>query len=435
MAIRPEGREGLQGRVVKYRDTRIGQLIYGDARSIQVPQFVVNPNDPDAYRTIREALADAARVATPEDPAKVLVAPLDGRTYDEGLLEMPENVVLQGAVGVYAGANQNLIVNLGVTGFLVTHDGFCGFKDMQVDLDNGDAFPALDIQSSFATVIIDACAFQFSGPNTPCVRLGGDIAVLSGRDFLVQNSSVTVPALQVNSSLIGIVTVFDCQFFNVVGISIALDGGAPSNSPSRFTNCIVQNTVVGATLGARAIFRNCQHVGENNSTALIEVNNGSFVGVYGGEFDTDAGQDVAGGDGDLFLGPASVNSLAATDTFESSLTIQGQGFAGGIANQDEIRTRRETDNILTYTLVQDDRYFSLARAGAPAPATVELPAAPRAGQRHTIMDGGGDAAGDNITVDGNGNNIEGAATATISTAFGTLEVFFDGGVWLITAST
>lgn len=62
--------------------------------------------------------------------------------------------------------------------------------------------------------------------------------------------------------------------------------------------------------------------------------------------------------------------------------------------------------------------------------TVNLPATPLNGQTITIKDTGS-ALTNNITVSGNGNNIDGNATALINTNYGAIEAIFDGTEWFI----
>jgi len=60
--------------------------------------------------------------------------------------------------------------------------------------------------------------------------------------------------------------------------------------------------------------------------------------------------------------------------------------------------------------------------------TFTLPAAPATGQAYKIKDNGNGLT-NNITIDGNGNNIDGASTATINTNYGAFEIVFDGTEW------
>lgn len=59
--------------------------------------------------------------------------------------------------------------------------------------------------------------------------------------------------------------------------------------------------------------------------------------------------------------------------------------------------------------------------------TITLPATPAAtGQRFTIKDESGTAAASNITVSGNGKNIDVAATYVINTNYGAVDIYYNG---------
>lgn len=52
-----------------------------------------------------------------------------------------------------------------------------------------------------------------------------------------------------------------------------------------------------------------------------------------------------------------------------------------------------------------------------------------AGQRFVVKDESGAAATNNITISGNGANIDGAATKLISTNYGSVDLYFNGTNW------
>jgi len=85
-----------------------------------------------------------------------------------------------------------------------------------------------------------------------------------------------------------------------------------------------------------------------------------------------------------------------------------------------------------YALLGTD-YFVSVDTGAGV-MTITLPAAPATGRKVTVYDGGGAAAGSNITIDGNGKNIaaggSAAATKVINTAYESYNLVYNGTLWL-----
>ena len=61
-----------------------------------------------------------------------------------------------------------------------------------------------------------------------------------------------------------------------------------------------------------------------------------------------------------------------------------------------------------------------------AATQVNLPASPATGRVLIVKDGKGDAGSNNITVSGNGKNIDGAASVTISSNYGVSRVVYNG---------
>lgn len=62
--------------------------------------------------------------------------------------------------------------------------------------------------------------------------------------------------------------------------------------------------------------------------------------------------------------------------------------------------------------------------------TYYLPASPIKGQQITVMDHDGDAETWNITIDGNGKNINGETQAVINTNFGSMTLIYNGIRWM-----
>lgn len=64
-----------------------------------------------------------------------------------------------------------------------------------------------------------------------------------------------------------------------------------------------------------------------------------------------------------------------------------------------------------------------------AATTVTYPASPSTGRMLIVKDGKGDGAANNITLDGNGKTIDGAATVAITTNYGVARHIYNGTQW------
>lgn len=86
-------------------------------------------------------------------------------------------------------------------------------------------------------------------------------------------------------------------------------------------------------------------------------------------------------------------------------------------------------------LASSDVFVSCAGDGSKAFVTVSLPANPRVGQLHVIKDVTGNAASETITIAASsGHLVDGASSASISDAYGSTCVYWDGTQWEIFAT-
>lgn len=74
---------------------------------------------------------------------------------------------------------------------------------------------------------------------------------------------------------------------------------------------------------------------------------------------------------------------------------------------------------------------AILNLGTPAAFTFLLPASPSANQMVVITDGAGNASQYRILIDGNGKNINGQASAILSSNYGTITLIFNGTQWNI----
>jgi hypothetical protein len=81
-----------------------------------------------------------------------------------------------------------------------------------------------------------------------------------------------------------------------------------------------------------------------------------------------------------------------------------------------------------YLATVDDNFVIVNRLTG-APTTITLPNSPVVGQTFIVKDGKGDAATNNITVDGNGNNIDGSIDYVINVNYGSLSLVYNGTQW------
>lgn len=83
----------------------------------------------------------------------------------------------------------------------------------------------------------------------------------------------------------------------------------------------------------------------------------------------------------------------------------------------------------TYQVLVTDDYIAITTLASPF--TITLPASPTTGDAYTIKDAVGNAATNNVTVSGNGANIDGAASIVLSQNYAAVELTYTGTQWSI----
>ncbi|GAF83326.1 unnamed protein product, partial [marine sediment metagenome] len=131
-------------------------------------------------------------------------------------------------------------------------------------------------------------------------------------------------------------------------------------------------------------------------------------------------------------GATTLGTVASGATSDPVLTITSGGVVQKIAatSLGEDNNRYETTGLTNSTInLYGGEYVVLVNPTAPT--TVYLPAAPDTGTAFKIKDYGPNALANNITIDGNGKDIDGNGTALINTNYGAIELVYNGTAWFI----
>jgi len=121
-----------------------------------------------------------------------------------------------------------------------------------------------------------------------------------------------------------------------------------------------------------------------------------------------------------------LDSVGAGSTNDDVLTVTSGGEVQKISSSSLGENNNSyTISGITANTTLDNTYYTVLADSTGGAFTINLPAAPNQGQAYKIKDAGGDALNNNITISGNGNNIDGEASATINTDYGAFEVIYD----------
>lgn len=83
------------------------------------------------------------------------------------------------------------------------------------------------------------------------------------------------------------------------------------------------------------------------------------------------------------------------------------------------------------TTVLSTDFMVVVNKTVPSATRVYLPSSPDPNFLVVVKDGGGNASSNNITIDGNGNQIDGASTIVISSNYSALNFAWDGTSWRV----
>ncbi len=116
-------------------------------------------------------------------------------------------------------------------------------------------------------------------------------------------------------------------------------------------------------------------------------------------------------------------TFIAPGSIESTTTLKSDGiFTTGSGQVVKVTA----PGAYPYTVLTSDFLIIVDSSVA---RTVTLPAAPVTGQYYRIKDNAGSAAANNITISGNGKNIDGAASQTINQNYGSVDLIYNSVQW------
>lgn len=121
-------------------------------------------------------------------------------------------------------------------------------------------------------------------------------------------------------------------------------------------------------------------------------------------------------------GNLAVNLIASTSNCATATTTK---FSTNLGR------RVKVTNITSgpYTVLTTDEIVSVGTLSAVL--TITLPSSPTTGDTYNIKDANGSAAAFNITVQGNGNNIDVGATFVLTANYSSITVVYNGSKWII----
>lgn len=113
------------------------------------------------------------------------------------------------------------------------------------------------------------------------------------------------------------------------------------------------------------------------------------------------------------------------DVIGNSNNVTVVSISGGL----KVNVTSVSHSTPTYAALSTD--YIIATDSTAGIISINLPAAPSKGQIYQIKDSTGQDAINNVTIAGNGHNIDGSATFVMNVAYGSITVVFGTSTWMI----
>jgi hypothetical protein len=387
----------------------------------QNTQFVVGKDPWDCYSSIKTAVDAAGLVATDATPVRVFVKP---GTYTEPVdIDIPANVWIyaEGGSPYYAeyGTGYKTLTTFVIGKFTKTTVGMAGISGIQI---NGVSTNSL-LDSSDGNLIISNAVFE-NGSSPSMVNISGGTVYFDSSHI---NSMSDLTALTITGGSVY------CEGTRI-GSSASNSGTAPAIVTQNAGSVLLQQcSIWGQTLmtgtGTATITKSL--LSKNSATlATLDLSAGNTALIESSQIYQNSSGPAFSATG-IFKIDALFNR-----TYGSKIPIPPTGATlyptyVDLSNCNARTLVYTTDAVLNVITQQK---IIIVNQATDVATSINLPAAPLLGEEHIIIDGKPSATARNITVSGNGKNIEGSASVVIAVDRGKLHVVYNGTEWNIISS-
>ena len=314
---------------------------------------------------------------------------------------------------------------------------------------------AIDLSSSSNGAMINSINCQGNiGSSSNAIFTSSGAGQLNFNNCNFTNSATSVTA---NTLTAGTLNAYSSNFNNAITTS-------GSATVANLYNCqVITSSTISVTLGGtssiNSLFWNYLR---SSSTSALSIGSGAVANVVGGAYYSGTNHAITGSGtlnyNDLsFTGPYSDVNTSTINNIPSGLPLSGQaggtgnsnpsgvtidlyggaqGYVGtsdGSGNQTwqppSVSASVTTVSTTPYTVLSTDQFLEVNTSSSAV--TVNLLTFPPANSTIYICDYTGNAATNNITLNGGGTNINGAGTYTMANNYECVGLLYDGTEYLI----
>ena len=187
------------------------------------------------------------------------------------------------------------------------------------------------------------------------------------------------------------------------------------------------STLIATNNSSISVGTGIAFIGGRNNTGS-DTSYGGIFGSQNSSIGGDVGQVLIAGNAQEI---SRSNTVVINTNSYTANTSNTQEYSTTVENLNVISGLTLATSVITTSATTTANDYHLAVETSSVAPRITLLASPLDGRTYIIKDIDGNASVNNITVDGNGNNIDGAATQTISTNYGSLTIIYNSrkGVW------
>lgn len=327
------------------------------------------------------------------------------------------NVVIEGKITVAGGficCLSGLRLRTNADFFLV-----CGGASLTI-LDNCylDCSSSVGISSTGAAIYLFSCTGDI-GSNASSLFASTGTALFNFYDLNITNTGASSVASTFAGGSLYINNCYLSFPITTSGASLAVITNTSFIQQANATSLTVNGT--GGTISDGCYF-------SSGSSSAISVGAGAALTLSNATVSSTNTNPITGagtlkyGSVDLTGTGIAVNTTSQTplNLFLSNISVQK------ITMQSGLLSKLTTPGAYPYTTLTTDYIILVDSTSA---RTINLISSPDTGTTYRIKDNGGLAGTNNITISGNGKNIDGSASYIVNTNYGSVDVAYNGTQW------
>lgn len=295
---------------------------------------------------------------------------------------------------------------------------------------------AIDIESGGAELTLNTTSIgnisigQTTGAQITTI-LGGsggvNIDSVAGSTIKISNTLFTTSSVNIGNSNTPTVEIAG-QHISAFTYGSGIDINSLGGGDVSINTGVAADTTIG--LSGAGSHNTSLYAGDTGSILIGDIGNQSIqIGNISGTESTsiDGGTtgvfilNPAGNSNTLVVGPYLPNGTSG------NIELNAGDNGGKIllnGGQSVVVSSTSTSN----TSISVSKFFIPCDSTAGA-FTITLPGSPQTGQHFVIADISGTAVANNITINGNGHNINGSATSVLNQAYARADLYYTGSVW------